>query len=250
MKTTTNAKQSRPLAALLAAAAMGLALHSPIHAQSPPASAEATLPSAEEALDEADYLPKRYSSQRYRPTVANNPFEREILPPPPPTPPTPEDPFDFKLVSVSSKGERYRVTVIDKKGQYLVVTDQPDGDGYHYSNIEPAAKIQDFRVQVAKGAQTEWVEFDTKRFSIASKALTPPRAPQNTAGRPAVVPNVKSGPPPRAPIPPTPAAAAAAQKSGNAAAEAIQRANAAAVQAGQERSRVSGRRVVLPPKNR
>lgn len=209
------------------------------------------------AVEEADYRPKKYSALRYSRTVSESPFEREILPPAAPAPPPKKDPFDFKLVSVSGEGDNYRVIVIDKKGKYSVITSTPDKEGFHYSSIEPAPNIQDVRVVVSNGSQTEEVLFDTKRFSIASKAAAP-QAPANTRGRPAVVPNPRSTPPsrdrgaptPRTPIPPSKAATATSQRSGQAASAAIQNANAAAIKASQEKARVSGRRVVLPPKSR
>lgn len=217
--------------------------------QAPPAAGSLT----SEAGTTTDYRPKKFSALRYTSIHANSAFEREIIPPekgpdgPPPTP------FDMKIVSVTGKDGRYRVVLIDKKGKYQVVTDTPDADGFHYTDIEPSAKIQDFRVQVSKGGQTEWAEFDTKRYSLASKKIAPPK-PANNSRRPAVVPNVRTPPPGRGGTRPaaatTPAAKAAAQKSGAAAQAAIQAANAAAVSASESKSRVNGRRVVLPPAKR
>ena len=234
----------RPLATVLAA--MILACPNPILGQAP---APAAGDSPQSAGGVTDYRPKKYSPLRYSETVGNNPFEREILPPAAPEPKEGPPPFDFRLVSVSGKGESYRITLIDKKGKYKAITSKPDADGYYYAKVEPDPNIQHFRVEVANGNQTEWVEFDTKRFSVASKAATP-KKPSNTKGRPNVVPNTRVRPPPRARIPPSAATKAASQKSGQAAIDVINKANAAAVKSSQEKSRSGGRRVVLPPKNR
>ena len=154
------------------------------HAQAP--SEEDTPPVAEQ--EETDYRPKKYSSLRYSKSINNNPFERDILPPQKAAPPPKADPFDFKLVSISGRGERYRVVVVDKKGKYKVITDKPDADGFHFTSIEPTPKIQDASVVVTNGGQTETVEFDTKRFSIAAKPIAAPKAATNSRGRPNVVP--------------------------------------------------------------
>jgi hypothetical protein len=225
-----------------APATAGLA-QAPAAGDSPPAAAETT-----------DYRPKKYTAGRYRSVYSNSAFEREILPPDKPEAGPPPTPFDLKIVSVTGKDGRYRVVLIDKKGKYQVVTDTPDADGFHYSDIEPSPKIQDFRVQVVKGAQSEWAEFDTKRYSIASKKIAPP-APTNRDKRPSVVPNTRTPPPGRAAsstqAPAAPAAKAASQKAGAAAQAAIQTATSNAVNSSSSsRSRVNGRRVVLPPKNR
>ena len=233
----------------LCAAALIFGQAPAIFAQSP---AAGDSPSASAAAETSDYRPKRYSAGRYRSLYSNSAFEREIIPPEKPEAGPPPTPFDLKIVSVTGKGENYRIVLVDKKGKYQVVTEEPDDDGFHYTDIEPSPKIQDFRVKVAKGGQTEWAEFDTKRYSIASKQIAPPK-PTNTGNRPVVVPNTRTPPPSRgAPAAPAPASPAA-QKSGAAAMEAIRSANAAAVRGSSDRSsssRVSGRRVVLPPKNR
>ncbi|MGI9239282.1 MAG: hypothetical protein ACR2RV_00690 [Verrucomicrobiales bacterium] len=234
-----------PLALVLS----GLSFPKAAHSQAPTAAG-----SSAGTGGPTDHRPKKYSPLRYFSIHTNSAFEREILPPEKPDGGPPPTPFDRKIVSVTGKDGRYRVVLIDKKGKYQVVTEEPDADGFHYSDIEPSAKIQDFRVQVSKGGQTEWAEFDTKRYSLASKKITPPKAPANNARRPAVVPNNRTPPPGRrsgaTAAAATPAAKAAAQKSGAAAQAAIQSANASAVKASEAKSRVNGRRVVLPPKNR
>ncbi|MFT4547794.1 MAG: hypothetical protein ACI8XO_001364 [Verrucomicrobiales bacterium] len=220
-----------------------------------PAISSAQTPAEGDAPAAVDYRPEKFSPGKYRRTFANSAFEREILPPakvdntPPPTP------FDLKVVGVTGQEGQYRVTLIDKKGKYQVVTDDAsgNGDGYRYAGIEPAANIADFRVEIVKDGQTEWAEFDDKRFSIASKGAAP-KKPSARGGRPNVVPTTRTLPP-RAPIPQSKTSKTANQKAGQAAIKTINAANAeatatAAGAAAKSKSRVSGRRVVLPPKSR
>ncbi len=132
-----------------------LALAAAVIAARPATAGLAQAPAAGDSPDPlpaettTDHRPKKFTALRYRSIYSNSAFEREILPPdkarsrPPPTP------FDLKIVSVAGKDGRYRVVLIDKKGKYQVVTDTPDADGFHYTDIEPSPKIQDFRVQVS-----------------------------------------------------------------------------------------------------
>ena len=194
--------------------------------------------------EEESYLPEKYSPLRYRDIYASSAFERDILPPRPPEKEDVEKPvFEMKVVAVTGHNGRYRVTVIDKKGNYVVLTDKPNADGYYYSDIEPAAKVAEVRVKVANGGHDEWATFDENRFKVAAKGLAP-KKPTNTKGRPAVVPSVRKPPPARAPIPQSKTAKAAGAKAGAEALQALQKANDDA------KSRSSGRRVVLPPKSR
>jgi len=202
-----------------------------------------------------DHRPEKFSPGRYRTTFSSSAFEREILPPakvdntPPPTP------FDLKVVGVSGNEGRYRVTLVDKKGKYVVVTDEPNTEGFRYSAIEPAANIAEFRVEVSKDGQTEWAEFDDKRYTIVSKAVASAKKPTLRGGRPNVVPSSRKAPPSRAPIPQSKSAKEASKKAGQAAIKTLNAANAAAVNKAtsatdKSKSKVSGRRVVLPPKSR
>ena len=218
-----------------------------------PSGAFAQGASAPDGAETTDYRPKKYSASRYRTTYDNSAFEREILPPQKEETKVEVTPFKFSLVSASGRDGRYRIVVVDSKGKYQVITDTPDEDGFHYSSIEPAAKIQDFKVSVTKGTQTEVVEFDNKRFSIASKKIAPPK-PTNRTPRPNVVPTNRKPAPTRAPAPTSKSGSTPAKKPGSSALSTLEKSAAAAkgtsTTATESKGKVPGRRVVLPPKNR
>ena len=228
--------QKACLNSLMIAAAATLTLPVASIAQNP----RATPPTAAEP---ENYQPEKYSPLRYRAIYAESAFERDILPPQKEVVVDEKPVFEMKVVSVTGNSGRYRVTMIDKKGKYVVLTDKPNAEGYYYEDIKPAPKVADVEVLVAKDGHSEWSKFDENRFKIAAKGLAP-KKPTNTKGRPNVVPTSRKTPAPRTSTSKSPAAASAGQKAGTAALQAVQKANEAA------KSRSSGRRVVLPPKSR
>ena len=200
-------------------------------------------PAQDEAPAEDDYEIKAYSARKYASAVLSSAFELDVLPPAPPTKEEViEEPFEFKLVSITSNSGTYRATLVDKKGKYVVVTQKENKDtGFFLSEVQPSNNIQDVRVKVAKGGQSEWVEFDSARFKVASK--TPAKAPTNTRKRPNIVPSNRKPTSTRK-------TTAGTSKSSSSAKDAIEKANAAAIEKAKSSSRSNGRRVVLPPSSR
>jgi len=190
-------------------------------------------------VEEEGYLPKPFRPSLYDDMINNNPFEREILKPVIETVEEKPVPFNFKLIGMLKSGDSYRIAVVDAKGKSKVVTDKPDGEGFHYIEVEPSPRIQEARVHIVKGTQKEWVTFDEKRFSIpAGRPVT--RTPAKNGTQRTIVPTNNRKRP--SDLPKDQKTKDQDKRSGDAATAALKKARDEAI-----RARTESRRVVLPP---
>lgn len=225
-----------------------------------------------------DFLPENFAPSRYSSTWSASPFDREIIPPPPAE--TGPGPFDGLSVSGYYKvGEKFRVTLIDKKNQKTFVTSDPadSDDGLHVVKVTRADRPSGTKVTLRRGTQEAEIGFDSKRVAAAPKGLPIQQQQKAQAAARAVQapnPGARSTTVlPKNPKAPNPAAAAAINPANrNAAVSATANPQAAAAQqnaqaanqqliehlraaaarsntntGGTDAARPQRRRVVLPP---
>ncbi|MEM9478508.1 MAG: hypothetical protein AAGA58_02475 [Verrucomicrobiota bacterium] len=151
------------------------------------------------ALADSDgFLPQAHAPSRYTATWSSSPFEREILPPPPAAPAV--NPFDgFSVAGYFKVGEKYRVTLVDKKNQKKFVTSDPadSEDGMHVIKVtrngtQPSATM----VTLRRGTEEADVGYDSKRVGAAPKGLPIQKAPAQPGNRAAAANSQARGAPP------------------------------------------------------